>query len=197
MARREYRRRSFRTLLRARRGSFLRVCVVGLALCMMLPSAPAKAEFTLVDRAEAWFFYMQRGVGRSYAACQVVSCVRGVCAAGGTSRTQFSLYDARDGHGVNPEFVSPSRVPPGGQATLRIGSDSYALRNRLNSPQFYLQAENGPVSKAIVESLVALEATNARARFVVEDARGRVHEFTVRGVTESLERMERRCTRRY
>jgi hypothetical protein len=171
---------------------------LSVALTVILLSAPtvARAEFTLIDRAEAWFFYMQRGVGRSYAACQIVSCVRGVCGAGGTARTQFSLYDARDGHGVMPEFVAPNRVAPGAFATLFVNGDRFELHNRFSSPQYYLQAENGSAAR-IVDALLALEAQDGLARFVVLDPQGREHAFTVRGVTESLDRMERRCTRRY
>ena len=162
-----------------------------------LPSQKAHAEFTLIDRADAWFFYMQRGVGRAYAACQVVSCERGTCTPNSSSRTQFSLYDARDGHGVMPEFVSPTRIAPGESATLTLRGQRYELVNRLSSPQYYLQAENGEVSKAIVQALVDLENEERVGRFTVTAPSGREYPFTVRGVTESLARMERRCTRRY
>lgn len=181
------------------------LCAKGLGLILVvlamvfvaLPSQKAHAEFTLIDRADAWFFYMQRGVGRAYAACQVVSCERGTCAPNSSSRTQFSLYDARDGHGVMPEFVSPTRIPPGESATLTLRGQRYELVNRLSSPQYYLQAENGEVSKAIVQALVDLENEERVGRFTITAPSGREYPFTVRGVTESLARMERRCTRRY
>lgn len=171
------------------------VASVAVAVSLAAPAA-ARAEFTLIDRADAWFFYMQRGVGRSYAACQVVSCVRGVCGAGGTARTQFSLYDARDGQGVMPEFVAPFRVGPGEVATLFVNGDRFDLHNRFASPQYYLQAENGSAER-IVDALVALEAQDDLGKFMVLDPEGREHVFTVRGVTRSLDRMDRRCARRY
>ena len=164
---------------------------------VVLPPQKVHAEFTLIDRADAWFFYMQRGVGRAYAACQVVSCERGRCAPNSSSRTQFSLYDARDGHGVMPEFVSPKRVAPGESAILAVRGQRYELVNRLSSPQYYLQAENGETAQAIVRALVDLESEERLGKFTVTAPSGREYPFTVRGVTESLVRMNRRCTRRY
>lgn len=168
--------------------------VAGLSL--LTAPMPARAEFTLIDRADAWFFYMQRGVGQRYAACQVVSCLRGICGAGGTARTQFSLYDARDGHGALPEFISPRRADPGARAKLIVDGAQFDLVNNFGSPQFFLQAEPESASE-IVAALQSLEERDALARFHVRDPGGAEHEFTVRGVTRSLERMGRRCTRRF
>lgn len=165
-------------------------------LVSLSAAAPARAEFTLIDRAEAWFFYMQRGVGHRYAACQVVSCPRGVCGPGASARTQFSLYDARDGHGALPEFISPRRADPGAQASLVLNGEQFPLVNPFGSPQFFLQA-HPDAAGPILQALQALEAQDALGRFTVRDPDGREHVFTVRGITQSLERMERRCTQRY
>ena len=94
-----------------------------------LLGSPVRAEFTLIDRAEAWFFYTQRGVGSRNAACQIVSCVDGVCGSGAASRTQFSLYDARDGMGITPEFVAPRRARPRQTATLEVNEKTFTLKN--------------------------------------------------------------------
>ena len=177
-----------------RLGSIFMVLAVAV---VVLPPEKARAEFTLIDRADAWFFYMQRGVGRAYAACQVVSCESGTCTPNSSSRTQFSLYDARDGHGVMPEFVSPKRIAPGEIAILTLRGQQYKLVNRLSTPQYYLQAENGEVSASIVQALVDLESEERLGKFTITEPSGREYPFTVRGVTESLARMERRCTRRY
>lgn len=174
-------------------------CAVLLGVWLLLTlsaASPARAEFTLVDRADAWFFYMQRGVGQRYAACQVVSCARGLCGSRQSARTQFSLYDARDGHGALPEFISPRRVQPGAQATLILNGEQFTLVNPFGSPQFFLQAHPNSAD-AIVAALQALEAQDDLGLFQVRDPDGAEHMFTVRGITRSLERMERRCTRRY
>lgn len=159
-------------------------------------SSPALAEFTLIDRADAWFFYTQRGVGQSNAACQVVSCVRGVCGAGATGRTQFSLYDARDGRGILAEFIAPRRARPGQTAILTIGSKQFSLRNQFRSPQFYMQPDSMDLSKDIIARLRKLERQDRLGKFTVKDPQGRSHVFTVHGINESLARMERRCTPR-
>ena len=178
------------------RAAWLSALVLAVLLPLVTLPLPARAEFTLIDRADAWFFYMQRGVGRRYAACQVVSCLRGTCEMDETARTQFSLYDARDGHGAMPEFISPRRVPPGARASLFVDGTRFDLVNRFGSPQYFLQA-NTDSAQQIVDALRQLEARDALGRFVVRDAGGEDHVFTVRGVTRSLDRMERRCTRRY
>ncbi|MBY6046840.1 hypothetical protein [Vannielia litorea] len=162
---------------------------------LLLPR-PARAEFTLIDSLGAWFFYTQRGVGASYAACQVVSCVDGTCGSGRGARTQFSLYDARDGRGIFPEFIAPRRVPPGGVARLSIGGQDFVMKNLFPSPQFYLQIEKVEDAKAVLDYLVALEKADGNGKFTVVDPYGSRFEFTARGVTGSLDRMIRRCTAR-
>jgi hypothetical protein len=96
-----------------------------------------------------------------------------------------------------PEFISPKRIAPGEIAILTLRGQRYELVNRLNSPQYYLQAENAEVSEAIVQALVDLESEERLGKFTITERSGREYPFTVRGVTESLARMERRCTRRY
>ncbi|QDC09264.1 hypothetical protein FHY55_08425 [Oceanicola sp. D3] len=164
-------------------------------LGLLLPQ-PARAEFTLIDRLGAWLFYTQRGVGASYAACQVVSCVDGTCGTGRGGRTQFSLYDARDGRGIFPEFIAPRRVPPGGLAKLNIAGREFVMKNTFPSPQFYLQVEDVSDAKAVLNRLVALERADRNAKFTVVDPFGTRFEFAARGVTGSLDRMVRRCTPR-
>ncbi|MBT0956257.1 hypothetical protein IV417_02565 [Alphaproteobacteria bacterium KMM 3653] len=156
---------------------------------------PASAEFTLLDQSGAWLFYAQRGVGRSHAACQVVSCVRGTCGSGSRGRTQFSLYDARDGRGVRPEFIAPERVRPGAEVTLTLNGKSIQLRNTFKSPQFYLFVKSGSDAQLVLEELRALEASDANGKFTVSTPEGDAFPFTVRGVTTSLDRMGRRCSR--
>jgi hypothetical protein len=158
--------------------------------------SPSRAEFTLIDRADAWFFYTQRGVGSNNAACQVVSCVRGVCGSGARGRTQFSLYDARDGRGIMPEFISPRRAMPSQTATLELNGQVYVLQNPFKSPQFYLQVSEVQDAVEIVKQLQNLETQDRLGKFFVVDPQGRRHQFTVRGITESLSRMNRRCTPR-
>ncbi|MFY0632308.1 MAG: hypothetical protein JXQ91_00725 [Vannielia sp.] len=160
----------------------------------MVDTRPARAEFTLIDNLGAWLFYTQRGVGVSYAACQVVSCVDGTCGTGRGGRTQFSLYDARDGRGIFPEFIAPRRVPPGGMARLEIAGREFVMKNLFPSPQFYLQIEKVEDAKAVLNRLVALEKADSNGKFTVVDPFGSKYEFTARGVTGSLDRMVRRCT---
>jgi len=167
-------------------------CATLLAI-FLIPAQVAKAEFTYVDSSGAWLFYTQRGVGANYAACQVVSCVRGVCTSGPNPRTQFSLYDARDGRGISPEFIAPRRVEPGGTAQLRIGTETFWLRNTFPSPQYYMFIENTADIRKVLRGLVELERRDDNAKFHVIDAGGTEHEFTVRGLTTSLNRMQRRC----
>ncbi|WP_213546851.1 hypothetical protein [Vannielia litorea] len=162
----------------------------------LIAPQPARAEFTLIDRLGAWLFYTQRGVGSSYAACQVVSCVDGTCSTGPGGRTQFSLYDARDGRGIFPEFIAPRRVPPGGVARLDIAGREFVMKNTFPSPQFYLQVESVREAKAVLNRLVALEQADSNGKFTVVDPFGTRFEFTARGVTGSLDRMVRRCTPR-
>ena len=157
-------------------------------------AGPARADFTLLDVAGAWYFYSQRGVGQRNAACQVVSCVGGTCAVGGLSKVQFSLYNGRDGRGVWPEFISPRRVPPGAVATLQINGTSFRLRNTFKSRQFYLLAETAQDARAVLNQLRRLERSDRNGRFTVVAPDGRRFEFSARGVNESLDRMARRCT---
>ena len=158
-----------------------------------MPS-PVRAEFTLRDQAGAWLFYTQRGVGQRYAACQVVSCVRGTCGNDANSRVQFSLYDARDGRGTWPEFIALERVQPGASARLEINGSSYRLTNTFASPQFYMMVSNPKDAQRVLADLRALEEKNGNGKFTVTDPSGREFIFTVRGVSESMSRMERRCT---
>lgn len=178
-------------LLRVRRA-----ILAAMALALLGPGSAARAEFGQIDSAGAWFFYTQRGVGARYAACQVVSCVDGTCGIGRGGRTQFSLYDARDGRGIFPEFIAPRRVPSGGVARLEIAGESYRMRNTFPSPQFYMFIESVDSAKEVLNRLVALEKADGNARFAVTDPFGTRFEFTVRGVTESLDRMLRRCAPR-
>ncbi len=171
------------------------LCLV-VAFFATLAPLPARAEFTLIDRLGAWLFYTQRGVGSNYAACQVVSCVDGTCGMGRGGRTQFSLYDARDGRGIFPEFIAPRRVPPGGIARLDIAGREFVMKNTFPSPQFYLQVEKVEEAKAVLDRLVALERADSNGKFTVVDPFGARFEFTARGVTGSLDRMVRRCTPR-
>lgn len=171
------------------------VCLVAVVFSLLFSQA-ARAEFTLIDRLGAWLFYTQRGVGASYAACQVVSCVDGTCGTGRGGRTQFSLYDARDGRGIFPEFIAPRRVPPGGIARLDIAGREFVMKNTFPSPQYYLQIERVEDAKAVLDRLVALERNDGNGKFTVVDPFGTRFEFTSRGVTGSLDRMVRRCTPR-
>ena len=163
-------------------------------LCGVTGAGPARAEFTMTDRSGAWFFYTQRGLGQGFAACQVVSCLRGVCSSGTASRTQFSLYDARDGRGAMPEFISPQRARPGATATLDIGGARFVLSNLFKSPQYYMMSRDRAQAAEIVARLRGLEQTDSNAKFHVIDPQGRRHEFTVRGVSVSLDRMQSRCS---
>lgn len=158
-----------------------------------LSNGPARAEFALVDRADAWYFYTQRGVGRRNAACQIVSCVNGVCGAGTSSRTQFSFYDARDGLGATPEFVAPKRVRPSQTAILEVEDKLFVLRNLFSSPQYYLQIEQPDHAEDIISALRDLETRNKLGSFYVVDPQGSRHEFLVQGITESLDHMMSRC----
>ncbi|MFT6104608.1 MAG: hypothetical protein ACJA1E_001030 [Paracoccaceae bacterium] len=167
-----------------------------LAVSMLAMPSSVRAEFTLIDRADAWFFYTQRGVGQRNAACQLVSCVRGLCDTGASSRTQFSLYNARDGRGIRPEFIAPSRAASSDVAVLELNGKTFALQNQFQSPQFYMQVRNSGDADQIVDGLRALEARDRSGKFFVVDPKGRRHQFTVQGITESLSRMARRCTPR-
>lgn len=178
---------------------FSRVCGVILSLFFFLsgPSVgPAKAEFTLLDVAGAWYFYVQRGVGKRNAACQVVTCVGGNCTIGGQSKIQFSLYDERVGLGIWPEFIAPRRVPPGAVAKVSINGTTYQLRNTFKSRQYYQLVETKRDAVRIVDELRKLERSDRNGRFSVTSTDGRVFEFQVRGVNESLDRMSKRCTPR-
>ncbi|MEQ3626895.1 MAG: hypothetical protein ABNH26_11700 [Celeribacter sp.] len=170
---------------------------LGLLLAGMLSvgtASPALAEFTMTDRSGAWFFYTQRGLGQGFAACQVVSCLRGVCSSSAASRTQFSLYDARDGRGAMPEFISPQRARPGQNALLDISGARFELSNLYKSPQYYMMSRTPAQAQEIIARLRGLEEADSNAKFHVTDPQGRRHEFTVRGVSVSLDRMQSRCT---
>jgi len=171
---------------------------IGLACALIaaLLSAPGRAEFAQIDSAGAWLFFTQRGVGSKYAACQVVSCVGGTCGIGSGGRTQFSLYDARDGRGIFPEFIAPRRVPPGAVAQLEIAGERYQMKNTFPSPQYYLFIDDKGTAREVLNRLVALEKADENAEFYVTDPWGSRFRFTVRGVTTSLNRMVRRCTPR-
>jgi hypothetical protein len=59
-----------------------------------------------------------------------------------------------------------------------------------------MQVRNSGDADQIVDGLRALEARDRSGKFFVVDPKGRRHQFTVQGITESLSRMARRCTPR-